>query len=135
MSGDGTPCTVERYFRHLTGRDWKRLGELLDADVERIGPFGDRAVGRELYLSFLEGVVPEEYGNEVLRIIYAPDGRSAFARVREHLKFADKEYHNEETYYFDITDQATISRVEVFWQTPSLDPGGLGSASGKDSYA
>lgn len=129
-----TPGPVERFFEGLTSRSWKTLEDVLDVEVERVGPFGDRATGRHRYLAFLEGTVPEEYSNDVARITYSADGRSAFARVTEHLRFGDVEYHLEETYSFEMSDTGMISRVEVFWQTPDLDPGGFGSAQSEDSY-
>lgn len=125
---------VERYFDHLTARSWESLAALLSVDVERVGPFGDLAVGRDRYVSFLEATVPADYRNDVLRVVYAPDNRAAFARVSEHLRYPEQEFHLEEVYAFDIGDDGLISRVEIYWQTPELDPGGFGSAGSDESY-
>jgi hypothetical protein len=125
---------IERFFDHLTAREWPSLGELLAPQVERIGPFGDRVVGRDRYLDLLIGTVPSEYGNDVLRVTYAGDGGSGFARVTEHLHYPDQEFHLEEAYTFEIDEQGLLSRVEVYWQTPELDPGGFGSARSEESY-
>jgi hypothetical protein len=109
---------VERFFELLSARDWASLGGVLAPAVERVGPFGDRVVGRDRYLDLLAGAVPSVYRNDVHRITYAPDGRSGFARVTEHLTYPDRELHLEEAYAFGFDDAGLVSRVEVFWQTP-----------------
>jgi hypothetical protein len=126
---------VERFFARLTARDWDGLGALLAEGVERVGPFGDRAVGRDRYVDLLRGLVPSGYGNDVHRIVYAADGRSAFARVTEHLVYPHRTFHLEETYAFEIGEGGSIDRLEVFWQTPDSDPAGFGSATSAESYA
>jgi ClpA/ClpB-like protein/SnoaL-like protein len=112
------PGLVERYFRHLSGRDWAALGDVLAEDVVRIGPMGDEVLGRARYLELLASSVPERYDNDVHRIAYDPGGASCFARVTEHLFYPGGELHLEETYAFEIRPPDEISRVEVFWQTP-----------------
>jgi ketosteroid isomerase-like protein len=126
---------VERFFAHLTARDWDRFGALLAEEVERVGPFGDRAVGRDRYVDLLRALVPSDYGNDVHRVIYAADGRSAFARVTEHLVYPHGTFHLEEAYAFEIGAGGSIDRLEVFWQTPGSDPAGFGSATSEESYA
>jgi hypothetical protein len=126
---------IERFFDRLTARDWESLGNLFSSHVERIGPFGDRLVGRERYLDFLRGTVPSVYRNDVLRITYAQNGRSGFARVTEHLTYPGLELHLEETYAFDIDEEGLLSRVEIFGQSPESDPDGFGSAKSDESYA
>jgi hypothetical protein len=129
VSGDATG-TIERFFVHLTARQWEQLVELLADDLVRIGPFGDQLVGKHRYAEFLEGAVPSDYRNDVHLIVTSSDGRSALARVTEHLRYPDGEHHLEEAYAFELSESGLVSRVEVFWQTPDRDPGGLGSASG-----
>ena len=131
----GPEGVIERFFVHLTARDWAGLAELLADDVERIGPFGDRVGGRARYLDLLRGVVPDDYDNDVHRVTYAADGRSAFARVSEHLAYPHGVFDVEETYAFEIARSGSITRIEVFWQTPDADPGGFGSAGSEESYA
>ena len=126
---------VERFFECLTARDWEALGAVLAPGVERVGPFGDRVVGRRRYLDLLSGVVPPRYGNDVHRVTYASDGRSGFARVTEHLAYPDQELHLEEAYSFHIDESGAISRVEVFWQTPSSDLRDVASAPSGQSGA
>jgi limonene-1,2-epoxide hydrolase len=127
-AGDTEPTgPVERFFVTLSARDWDGLARVLASDVERIGPLGDRVLGRERYVELLRGVVPSVYGNDVHRITYAPDGRSAFARVTEHLAYPDREFHLEEAYAFGVNDAGLLSLVEIFFQTPEADPGGQGT--------
>lgn len=126
---------VERFFSHLTAREWNHLGPILYEDVLRIGPFGDQITGRQAYLDFLRATVPSDYGNDVQRIISTPDERFAFAKVTEHLRYEEVEFHLDEAYSFDIGEDGLICRVEVYWQTPQFDPGGFGSATSDDSYA
>jgi hypothetical protein len=128
---------VERFFDHLTARDWGALAPLLAADIERIGPFGDGVVGRDRYLDLLACVVPEDYRNVLHRVVCAADGRSAFARVTEHLVYPGRprSLQLEEVYAFVIDEHSRISRVEVYWQTPQFDPGGFGSGGSDESYA
>jgi len=125
---------VERFFSHLTAREWNDLGTILDQEVLRIGPFGDQLTGRQVYLDFLRATVPTDYGNDVLRVIGTPDGRSASAKVTEHLRYGEEELHLDEAYSFDIGEDGLICRVEIYWQTPQFDPGGFGSATSDDSY-
>jgi hypothetical protein len=109
---------VERFFAHLSARDWESLRADLAPEVERIGPFGDRVAGRDAYLAMLAEAVPADYGNDVHRVTYAPDGRAAFARVTEHLGYPDIALHLEEAYLFGLDEHGVVTRVEVFWQTP-----------------
>jgi limonene-1,2-epoxide hydrolase len=115
--------TIERFFVALSARDWEAFAAVLAPDVERIGPLGDRVRGRERYVDLLRGLVPSEYGNDVHRITCAPDGRSAFARVTEHLGYPDRALHLEEAYAFGLGEDGLLSSIEIFLQTP--DAGGL----------
>jgi SnoaL-like domain len=126
---------IEGFFAALSARDWGALAAVLALDVVRVGPFGDRVTGRERYLDLLRGVVPSDYANDVHRILCAPDGRSGFARVTEHLGYPGRRLHLEESYAFVMDDAGQVSLVEIFLQTPGADPGGFGSATSKESYA
>ena len=128
---EGPLGIIERFFGRLSARDWTGLGEVLAPDLERIGPFGDRVSGRARYLDLLAGSVPAAYGNDVHRVTYAPDGRSGFARVTEHLAYPDSELHLEEAYAFQFDETGVVARVEIFWQTPQFDRGGFGSATSR----
>jgi limonene-1,2-epoxide hydrolase len=119
---------VERFFEHLSAGDWDALRGDLAPDVRRVGPLGDELNGRDRYVDFLRGSVPDDYGNEVHLVTYAGDGRAAFARVTEHLRYPDRELHLEEAYVFGVDEAGLVARVEVFWQTPQGGPGGFRSA-------
>ncbi|HWS47540.1 MAG TPA: nuclear transport factor 2 family protein, partial [Acidimicrobiia bacterium] len=94
-SGDGM---VEQTFEHLAARDWDSFGALLATDVERIGPFGERVVGRDAYVELMAAGVQrgsDDGGDrttwDVHRVVYAHDGRSAFARVTAHVPHGGRE--------------------------------------------
>jgi len=127
--------TIERFFTALSARDWDAFAHVLASGVQRIGPFGDRVRGRDRYVDLMRGLVPSAYGNDVHRITCASDGRTAFARVTEHLGYPDRELHLEEAYAFGLDHDGLISLIEVFLQTPEADPGGFGSAASAESYA
>jgi hypothetical protein len=116
--GPGSRGTIERFFAALSARDWEAFAGVLAPDVERIGPLGDRVKGRERYVALLRRLVPPEYGNDVHRITCAPDGRSAFARVTEHLGYPGRALHLEEAYAFGLGEDGLLSLVEIFMQTP-----------------
>ncbi len=130
-----TRGTIERFFSALSARDWGAFAHVLAPRVQRIGPFGDRVRGSDRYVDLLRGLVPSAYGNDVHRITCASDGRTAFARVTEHLRYPDREVHLEEAYAFGLDHDGLISLVEIFVQTPAADPGGFGSAASEESYA
>jgi SnoaL-like protein len=120
MSGAhrGGAGPVERFFVHLSARDWDALAAVLAPGVERVGPLGDLVVGREEYVAHLSAMVPSDYGNDVHRVMYGPDRRTAFARVTEHLVYPNSEYHLEEAYAFEVDEDGRIARIDVFWQSP-----------------
>ena len=109
---------VERFFEHLSAQDWAALREVLAREVVRVGPLSDRITGRDAYVKFLAASVPMTYGNDVHLVTYAVDGRSAFARVTEHLGYPNQALHLEEAYVFALDGDGRVGRVEVFWQTP-----------------
>ena len=122
---------IERLFDRLIAGDWTGYGALLSPDVERIGPWGDRLVGRDRLVEMMAMLTPSGSRNDVPgatwdvhRIAYTPDGRSGFARVTAHpargpvSQFA-------ETLAFVMDDEGLVSLVEVFWQTPQFAPRGL----------
>jgi hypothetical protein len=95
-------------------------------------------VGRDRLVEMMAASIPSGSRNDVVgatwdvhRILYAPDGRSGFARVTAHpargplMQF-------EETLAFVMDEEGLVSLVEVFWQTPQYAPPGLGSATTDD---
>ena len=123
---DASTGVIERLFDRMTAGDWAGFGALLSHDAERIGPCGDRMVGRDRYVEMIAG--PRKDGNgttwDVHRIVYAPDGRSGFARVTAHLcpGLGMPFERFEQILAFTMDDEGLVCRVEVFWQTPWLAP-------------
>jgi hypothetical protein len=94
-------------------------------------------VGRDRYLAFLAGTVPAvpaRYENDVHGVLTSPDGRTACARVTEHLDYPGRELRLAEAHWFSLDEDGAIARIEVFWQTPDADAGGFGSARSEESY-
>jgi hypothetical protein len=123
---DSSTGVIERLFDRMTARDWAGYGALLSADAERIGPWGDRMVGRDRYIEMISGPLNDGHRTtwDVHQIAYAPDGRSAFARVTAHLAPEPGAPFErfEETLAFEMDEEGLVCRVEVFWQTPWLAP-------------
>ena len=116
----------------MTAGDWSGYGSLLSPDTERIGPWGDRTIGRNRCVEMLAG--PLEDGGttwDVHRIVYAADGQSGFARVTAHLApgLGAPFERFEETLAFEMDHECLVCRVEVFWQTPWLAPPGVHAPS------
>jgi hypothetical protein len=120
---------IERLFDRLIAGDWTGYGAQLAADVERIGPWGDRMVGRDRLVEMAADLQGTTW--DVHRIVYAPDGQSAFARVTAYPARGGWSQF-EETLAFVVNDEDLVSLVEVFWQTPWVAPPGLGSTMSED---
>jgi hypothetical protein len=120
---------VERLFECLIANDLAGYGALLSPDVERIGPWGDRMAGRDRLLELMA----EGSGTtwDLHRIVYAPSGQSAFARVTAHPARGGLSQF-EETLAFVMDDEGFVSLIEVFWQTPWVAPPGLASPTADD---
>ena len=72
---------IERLFDRPIAGDWTGYGALLSPDVERIGPWGDRLVGRDRLIEMMAMLTRSGLQNnvpgatwDVHRIAYAPDG-------------------------------------------------------------
>jgi hypothetical protein len=119
---------IERLFDRLTARDWTGCGALLSADAERVGPWGDRMVGRDRYVEMMAGPLKDGHGTtwDVHQIVYSPDGQSAFARVTANLgQGLGMPYERfDQILAFTMDEEGMVCRVEVFWQTPWLAPPG-----------
>jgi hypothetical protein len=121
-SGNGP---IETMFEHLATSDWESFGALLAPDVERIGPFGERLVGRDAYVELMAGV--EQHASDadrlrttwdVHRIAYSDDRRSAFARITAHVPHSDRDMKIEQTLAYELDEHGLICRIEVFWRDP-----------------
>ena len=116
---DGAGGVVERFFHSLNTCDWDTVGALVATGVERIGPQGERQVGRDEYIELMartESDGGQQSTWDVHSIAYTMDARSAFARVTAHVPQFDLRF--EETLTFAIDADELISLIEVFWRDP-----------------
>jgi hypothetical protein len=122
---DADDGPVERMHAHLAMYDWEAFRGVLSPDVERIGPFGERLVGRDTYVELMSGAGQEASDRDrrrttwdVHRVVYSEDRRSAFARVTAHVPHGDQGMMIEQTLAYEIDENGLISRIEVFWRDP-----------------
>jgi len=116
---------VAKKFEYLATADWGSFGALFSTDVERIGSFGERLVGRDAYVDFMSGGSRPISADDEPRITwdvhciaYTDDRRSAFARITAHVPQNDRELEVEQTLAYKLDDMGLITRVEVFWRDP-----------------
>jgi len=123
MEGASTGV-IERMFERMTACDWAGFGALLTPDVERIGPWGDRMVGRDRYVETIAGPLRDGRGTtwDVHQIVYAPERESGFARVTANLGpgLGAPFERFDQVLAFTMDEEGLIRRLEVFWQTPWL---------------
>jgi hypothetical protein len=86
-------------------------------------------VGRDRILEMMSEVPGTTW--DVHRIVYAPDGQSAFARVTAYPARGGLSQF-EETLAFVMNDEGLVSLIEVFWQTLWIAPPSLGSSTTDD---
>ena len=119
---------IGQLFERLTAGDWAGYGALLSSDAERIGPWGDRLVGRDRYVEMMAGPLKDGRGTtwDIHQIVYSSDGQTAFARVTANLGpglgMPDERF--DQILEFTMDGEGLVCRVEVFWQTPWLAPPG-----------
>ena len=67
---------IERLLGRLIAGDWAGYRALLSPDAERIGPYGDRMVGRDGYVAMMAGPLKDGRGTtwDVHQVVYASDG-------------------------------------------------------------
>jgi hypothetical protein len=87
-------------------------------------------VGRDRLLEMMADLPGTTW--DVHRIVYAPDGHWAFARVTAYPARGGLSQF-EETLEFVLDDEGLVSLIEVFWQTPWVVPPGLGPTTAEDS--
>jgi hypothetical protein len=126
MMEDASTGVIERLFERMTACDWAGFGALLAPDVERIGPWGDRMVGRDHYVETIAGPLRDGRGTtwDVHQIVYAPERESGFARVTANLGpgLGAPFERFDQVLAFTMDEEGLICRLEVFWQTPWLAP-------------
>jgi hypothetical protein len=133
LSEGASTGVIERLLDRLTAGDWAGYGALLSPDVERIGPYGDRMVGRDLYVETMAGPLKDGRGTtwNVHQVVYGADRLSAFARVTANLGpgLGMPFERFDQILAFTMEDEGLVCRVEVFWQTPWLAPSGANASS------
>jgi hypothetical protein len=122
---DFDDAVVERMFEFLATYDWDSFGALLSPDVERIGPFGERLLGRDAYVQLMAGSAQPTSAEDRHRttwdvhcIAYTDDRRSAFARITAHVPHDDGNLRIEQALSYTLDENRLISRIEVFWRNP-----------------
>ena len=120
---------IERIFDRLAAGDWTGYAALLSPDVVRIGAWGDRTVGRDHILAMVANLPGTSW--VVHRVVYAPDGQSAFARVTAYPARGGLSQF-EQTLAFELDADGLVSMIEMFWQTPWNAPPGLRSRASED---
>lgn len=122
---------VERYLKCLGRQDWQGLAETLSEDVVRDGPFGDVVRGRDAYVEFLRGIVPQLVGYTltVARVSPASD-RVAYVELSETFDVEGTRTEYPECLLYETGTNGLINRVSVFMKTPG---GNAPVAGGKAS--
>ena len=114
---------VEDYLAAVTGHDWDALRALVRDDVVRTGPYHDRFDGRDAYVTFLSGLMPNlpGYAMDVSAVTYTDGGRRAFAELSETVAVDGAPLVTPEVLVFAIDeDEATLGETIVL--APFLEP-------------
>jgi ketosteroid isomerase-like protein len=121
---EARPGVVERFLAAMTTHDWVALAGCVAEDVERVGPYSDRYVGRAQYVAFISGLLPTlpGYHMDVGRVVYAEGGRLAVAELSETVDVDGTPLRTPESLVFDIDEQGLIRRVVVYIQHPADRP-------------
>ncbi|HYZ68305.1 MAG TPA: nuclear transport factor 2 family protein [Mycobacterium sp.] len=111
---------VERYLHAIAAQDWDVVDECITDDIVRVGPYGDRFVGRDVYLAYIAELMPKlaGYTMKLDRVTYAAD-RLAFAELRETVEVEGKRTVTQEVLVFELGADGRIARVEIYIQTPA----------------
>jgi ketosteroid isomerase-like protein len=110
---------IERYLDAIASHDWAVVAECIADDIIRVGPYGDRYVGRDDYVAFIADLMPKlkGYQMEVHRITHVSDVL-AFAELTETVDADGKPFRTPEVLVFAVDGDRRIARVDIFIQTP-----------------
>ncbi len=110
---------VERYLDAIASHDWDVVDECIADDIVRVGPYGDRFVGRGDYMAFIADLMPKlgGYAMKLDRVTYV-SGASAYAELSETVELDGKPMRTPEVLVFELNSDGRIARVDVFIQTP-----------------
>lgn len=112
---------VDRYLAGLAAHDWDAVRATFAPDIERIGPYRDRYVGRDTYARFLADTVDAlgGYHLDVDRILDA--AATVIVELRETVDDGDARLETSEAVVFD-TVGGLITRVAVYLQSSERHP-------------
>ena len=107
---------VERYLAAVAGQDWETFAATMTDDIVRIGPFGDVYSGRDAYIEYLSGLMPNlpGYSMDVAKVTYIDDGARAVAELSETVEVDGSPLVTPEALLFDLTADGLVKRVEIF---------------------
>jgi ketosteroid isomerase-like protein len=110
---------IERYLDAIASQDWTVVDECIADDIVRVGPYGDRFVGRDDYVAFLADLMPKLRGYlmEIHRVTHASDVL-AFAELTETVRMDGKAMRTPEVLVFELNGDGRIARIGIFIQTP-----------------
>jgi ketosteroid isomerase-like protein len=110
---------VARYLDAIASHDWDVVDECIADDIVRVGPYGDRFVGRDDYMAFIADLMPKlgGYAMKLDRVTYV-SGTRAYAELSETVEFDGKPMRTPEVLVFELNSDGRIARVDVFIQTP-----------------
>jgi ketosteroid isomerase-like protein len=121
-------AVVERYLDAIIGHDWNALAACLSDDgFTRVGPWGDEYPDKAEYAAFIADLMPKLPGYEmrVDRVTYSADRRLAVVELTETVEVDGLPHPTPEALVFDLdggSEQARIRRIQVFIQTPGVEP-------------
>ena len=118
---------VERYLDAIIDHDWDALAACLADDVfTRVGPWGDEYPDKAQYVAFIADLMPKLPGYEmrVDRVTYSDDRRVATVELTETVDVDGHPHPTPEALVFDL-DGDRIRRIQVFFQTPGVEPRNL----------
>jgi ketosteroid isomerase-like protein len=107
---------VRDYLAAIVAHDWGQLAALVHPDVVRVGPYGDTFTGRGPYVEHLASVMPslQDYGMDVARVTYSPDGRLAFAELTETVTVQGRVTVTAEVLVLTFDEQALVTDVSIY---------------------
>ena len=110
---------LDRYFEALRNQDWESLSTCLTHDVHRTGPYLDVVHGREAYVEFLAGVIPNLPNYDLkVHAVRALEGASILGLLSEILDRDGVKTEFPEALVFEFDDDGLISSVDIYIKEP-----------------
>ncbi len=121
MTDDSSPIhdpekIARAFFACAPAREWAAVEALLEAGVTRTGSEGSVITGRDDYLAYLRGALPERarYSSEVKRIAAAADGSAALVELDERLELDGKVEELHEVMVLGISPGGRIASITAY---------------------